>query len=447
MYFFVVLEPNKWKRILRFIMDMKIRSVKAREIIDSRGNPTVEAEVFLECGAMGRAACPSGASTGAHEAVELRDGDKVRFGGKGVLKAVSYVNGPISEEISGMDAEDQRAIDDAMIALDGTPNKGRFGANAILSVSMANARAGAAAKGISLWKYLGRDDCKSSLPVPCMNIMNGGAHANWQGADLQEFMIAPYGASSFKEALRWGAEVYQVLKSILKENGHSTAIGDEGGFAPKVSSNEEPLRLIMSAIEKAGYRPGQDIGIVLDPASSEIFKDGMYKLKSEKRMLTPAEMVGYYKDLCSNYPIVSIEDGLAEDDWDGWKILTDELGDSVQLVGDDLFVTNVDRIKQGIEKGVSNAVLIKLNQIGTVSETIDAVMLARDNGWAAMVSHRSGETVDSFIADLSVALGTGQIKTGAPARGERVEKYNQLLRIEEEMGDSAKYSGRSAFIR
>jgi enolase len=428
-------------------MDMKIESVKGREIIDSRGNPTVEAEVFLECGAMGRAACPSGASTGVHEAVELRDGDKKRFGGKGVLKAVSAVNGPISWKISGMDAKAQRAVDNAMIELDGTPNKGNLGANAILSVSMANTRAAAAAEGISLWKYLGSDDCEPVLPVPCMNIMNGGAHANWQGADLQEFMIAPYGAPSFREALRWGAEVYQALKSILKEEGHSTAIGDEGGFAPKVPSNEEPLRLIMAAIEKAGYRPGEDIGIVLDPASSEIFKDGMYELKSEKRKLNPAEMVAYYKNLCSKYPIVSIEDGLAEDDWDGWKILTDELGASVQLVGDDLFVTNVERIKQGIEKGVANAVLIKLNQIGSVSETIDAVMLARRNGWAAMVSHRSGETVDSFIADLSVALGTGQIKTGAPARGERVEKYNQLLRIEEEMGDSAKYAGRSAFIR
>ena len=428
-------------------MDMKIESVKGREILDSRGNPTVEAEVFLKCGAMGRAACPSGASTGVHEAVELRDGDKNRFGGKGVLKAVSAVNGPIAGKIAGLDAKDQRAVDDTMIELDGTPNKGKLGANAILSVSMANARAAAAAEGISLWRYLGRDDCEPLLPVPCMNIMNGGAHANWQGADLQEFMIAPYGAPSFREALRWGAEVYQALKSILKEEGHSTAIGDEGGFAPKVPSNEEPLRLIMAAIEKAGYRPGEDIGIVLDPASSEIFKDGMYELKSEKRRLTPAEMVAYYKDLCSKYPIVSIEDGLAEDDWDGWKILTDEIGDSVQLVGDDLFVTNVDRIKTGIEKGVANAVLIKLNQIGSVSETIDAVMLARRNGWAAMVSHRSGETVDSFIADLSVALGTGQIKTGAPARGERVEKYNQLLRIEEEMGDSAKYAGRSAFVR
>lgn len=428
-------------------MDMKIKFVKGREIIDSRGNPTVEAEVFLECGAIGRAACPSGASTGVHEAVELRDGDSARFGGKGVLNAVSAVNGPIREKISGMDSKDQRAVDDAMITLDGTSNKGKFGANAILSVSMANARAAASGEGLSLWKYLGRDDCEPLLPVPCMNIMNGGAHANWQGADLQEFMIAPYGAPSFREALRWGAEVYQALKSILKEEGHSTAIGDEGGFAPKVPSNEEPLRLIMAAIEKAGYEPGKDIGIVLDPASSEIFRDGMYELKSEKRKLTPAEMVGYYKDLCSKYPIVSIEDGLAEDDWDGWKILTDELGDSVQLVGDDLFVTNVERIKQGVEKGVANAVLIKLNQIGSVSETIDAVMLARKNGWAAMVSHRSGETVDSFIADLSVALGTGQIKTGAPARGERVEKYNQLLRIEEEMGESAKYAGRSAFIR
>lgn len=426
-------------------MEMKIKAVKGREILDSRGNPTVEAEVFLDCGAMGKAACPSGASTGIHEAVELRDGDTERFGGKGVLKAVSAVNGPIAEKIAGMDAGNQRSIDQAMINLDGTSNKEKLGANALLTVSMATARAAAAAEGISLWKYLctgGNDPC---LPVPCMNIMNGGAHANWQGADLQEFMIAPYGAPSFREALRWGAEVYHALKSILKEEGHSTAVGDEGGFAPKVSSNEEPLRLIVSAIEKAGYEPGKDIGIVLDPASSEIYSDGRYVLRTEGRSLTAEEMVGYYKNLCSKYPIVSIEDGLAEDDWEGWKVLTEELGDSIQLVGDDLFVTNVRRIEKGIEMGVANAVLIKLNQIGTVSETIDAVELARDNGWTAMVSHRSGETVDSFIADFSVALGTGQIKTGAPARGERVEKYNQLLRIEEEMGDSAIYAGRSAF--
>ncbi|WOF16589.1 phosphopyruvate hydratase [Methanoplanus sp. FWC-SCC4] len=427
-------------------MDTSIKTVKGREILDSRGNPTVEADVYLECGILGRAACPSGASTGIHEAVELRDGDKARFGGKGVTKAVSGVNDKIAAAVAGMDACGQRAVDDAMIALDGTENKGSLGANAILTVSMAVARTAAQAKGMPLWQYLGESG-EATLPVPCMNIMNGGAHANWQGADLQEFMIAPYGAPNFKEALRWGAEVYQSLKALLKEKGHSTGVGDEGGFAPKVPSNEEPLKLIVEAIEKAGYKPGEEIGIVLDPASSEIYKDGLYDLKTEGRKLTSEEMVSFYKDLCEKYPIVSIEDGLAEDDWDGWKMLTDAIGDKVQLVGDDLFVTNVKRMEMGIEKGVANAVLIKLNQIGTVSETIDAIRLAQKNGWGAMVSHRSGETVDSFIADLSVALGTGQIKTGAPARGERVEKYNQLLRIEEEMGDSAKFAGRSAFVR
>ncbi|MDD4126253.1 MAG: phosphopyruvate hydratase [Methanomicrobium sp.] len=427
-------------------MDTSIKSVKGREILDSRGNPTVEADVYIDGGICGRAACPSGASTGIHEAVELRDGDKKRYGGKGVLKAVSYVNDKIASEISGMNVCSQRSVDDAMIKLDGSENKANMGANAILTVSMAVARTGAAALGVPLWKYLGNPD-KAVLPVPCMNIMNGGAHANWQGADLQEFMIAPYGAPSFRESLRWGAEVYQALKGLLKEKGHSTGVGDEGGFAPQVPSNEEPLKLITEAIIRAGYRPGEDIGIVLDPASSEIYKDGLYSLKTEGRKLTSKEMVAFYKDLCEKYPIVSIEDGLAEDDWDGWKMLTDAIGDKVQLVGDDLFVTNVKRMEMGIEKGVANAVLIKLNQIGTVSETIDAILLAQKSGWGAMISHRSGETVDSFIADLSVAMATGQIKTGAPARGERVEKYNQLLRIEEEMGASARFAGRSAFIR
>ncbi len=427
-------------------MDSSIKSVIGREILDSRGNPTVEADVFSKSGAFGRAACPSGASTGIHEAVELRDGDKKRYGGKGVLRAVSNINKEIAGKISGMDVCGQRALDDAMIMLDATENKEKLGANAILTVSMACARSGAAYRGMPLWKYLGNPS-DAVLPVPCMNIMNGGAHANWQGADLQEFMIAPYGAPSFKESLRWGAEVYQALKVLLKEKGHSTGVGDEGGFAPQVPSNEEPLKLITQAIEKAGYRPGEDIGIVLDPASSEIYKDGFYELKTEGRKLTSAEMVEFYKDLCEKYPIVSIEDGLSEDDWEGWKMLTDAIGDKVQLVGDDLFVTNVKRMQIGIERKVANAVLIKLNQIGTVSETIDAVRLAQKSGWGAMISHRSGETVDSFIADLSVALGTGQIKTGAPARGERVEKYNQLLRIEEEMGASAKFAGRSAFIR
>ena len=429
-------------------MNTAIAKIKGREILDSRGNPTVEADVTLSSGAFGRAACPSGASTGVHEAVELRDGDKKRFGGKGVTKAVSAVNNEIAAKIAGMDALKQRDVDAAMIAADGTENKGRLGANAILTVSMAVARSAAQAKGLPLWKYLGEfSGAQPTLPVPCMNIMNGGAHANWQGADLQEFMIAPYGASSFREALRWGAEVYQTLKTLLKEKGHSTGVGDEGGFAPKVPSNEEPLKLIVEAIKRAGYEPGKDIGIVLDPASSEIYEDGLYNLRTEGRKLTSDEMVEFYKGLCAKYPIVSIEDGLAEDDWEGWKKLTDAIGSKVQLVGDDLFVTNVKRMEMGIEKGVANAVLIKLNQIGSVSETVDAIRLAQKNNWGAMISHRSGETVDSFIADMSVAMGTGQIKTGAPARGERVEKYNQLLRIEEEMGASAKYAGRSAFIR
>ncbi|MBO4522759.1 MAG: phosphopyruvate hydratase [Methanomicrobium sp.] len=429
-------------------MNTAIAKIKGREILDSRGNPTVEADVTLSSGAFGRAACPSGASTGVHEAVELRDGDKKRFGGKGVTKAVSAVNNEIAAKIAGMDALKQRDVDAAMIAADGTENKGKLGANAILTVSMAVARSAAQAKGLPLWKYLGEfSGAQPTLPVPCMNIMNGGAHANWQGADLQEFMIAPYGAPSFREALRWGAEVYQTLKTLLKEKGHSTGVGDEGGFAPKVPSNEEPLKLIVEAIKRAGYEPGKDIGIVLDPASSEIYEDGLYNLRTEGRKLTSDEMVEFYKGLCAKYPIVSIEDGLAEDDWEGWKKLTDAIGSKVQLVGDDLFVTNVKRMEMGIEKGVANAVLIKLNQIGSVSETVDAIRLAQKNNWGAMISHRSGETVDSFIADMSVAMGTGQIKTGAPARGERVEKYNQLLRIEEEMGASAKYAGRSAFIR
>ena len=429
-------------------MNTAIAKIKGREILDSRGNPTVEADVTLSSGAFGRAACPSGASTGVHEAVELRDGDKKRFGGKGVTKAVSAVNNEIAAKIAGMDALKQRDVDAAMIAADGTENKGKLGANAILTVSMAVARSAAQAKGLPLWKYLGEfSGAQPTLPVPCMNIMNGGAHANWQGADLQEFMIAPYGAPSFREALRWGAEVYQTLKALLKEKGHSTGVGDEGGFAPKVPSNEEPLKLIVEAIKRAGYEPGKDIGIVLDPASSEIYEGGLYNLRTEGRKLTSDEMVEFYKGLCAKYPIVSIEDGLAEDDWEGWKKLTDAIGSKVQLVGDDLFVTNVKRMEMGIEKGVANAVLIKLNQIGSVSETVDAIRLAQKNNWGAMISHRSGETVDSFIADMSVAMGTGQIKTGAPARGERVEKYNQLLRIEEEMGASAKYAGRSAFIR
>lgn len=423
-------------------MDTTIQMIKAREIIDSRGNPTVEVDVTLSNGLMARAACPSGASTGVHEAVERRDGGS-RFSGKGVLGAVSAVNSEISKALIGMDAGDQEGLDSSMISLDGTDNKGKLGANAILTVSMAAARANAAAKEIPLFKSLSAGSY--SLPVPCMNIMNGGAHANWQGSDFQEYMIAPVGAPDFPHAMQWGCEVYQALKAVLKKKGLSTGVGDEGGFAPQVPSNSEPVSLIITAIEQAGYKPGKEVCVVLDPASSEFFKGGVYDLKTEKRSLSSGEMVDYYHDLTTTFPIISIEDGLAEDDWEGWAALTKKIGSRVQLVGDDLFVTNTKRISRGIAEKSANAVLIKLNQIGTVTETIDAVRMAQKEGWGAMISHRSGETCDTFIADLSVALATGQIKTGAPCRGERVEKYNQLLRISEELGTSAPYAGMNAF--
>jgi enolase len=425
-------------------MDSSIVHVKAREILDSRGNPTVEVDVRLEGGAFGRAAVPSGASTGAYEALELRDGDKKRYGGKGVLKAVENVNGPLAKGVAGMDALDQAAVDKAMIALDGTENKDKFGANAILGVSLAVARAGAQAEGVPLYRYLGGEGAVK-LPVPMFNILNGGAHANWQATDLQEFMIAPVGAPDFKTALRWGAEVYQALKSVLKSGGYATGVGDEGGFAPALKTNAEAVKQILKAIEKAGYKPGEDIGIALDPASSSFFEDGHYLLRTENRKIGSAEMVEFYADWVKNFPIVSIEDGLAEDDWEGWKLLNKTMGAKIQLVGDDLFVTNIKRIARGIEEKAANSVLIKLNQIGTLTETIAAIEMARKAGWTAMVSHRSGETVDSFIADLTVAMGTGQLKTGAPCRGERVEKYNQLMRIEEELGKAAVYAGRNAF--
>ena len=425
-------------------MNTTIEKIRAREIIDSRGNPTVEVDIRLAGGAFGRAACPSGASTGQHEAVELRDGGG-RFLGKGVLKAVSAVNNEIAPLLIGKDAADQRAIDQEMIACDGTENKGKLGANAILTVSMAVARAVAAAGNVPL--YLSLATGPLSLPVPAMNILNGGAHANWQGADFQECMITPYGAADFPESVRWGCEIYQTLKGVLKKKGLSTGVGDEGGFAPQVPANDAPLHLIIEAVEEAGYAPGKEIGIALDPASSEFYSDKGYTLRTEKRTLSSGEMVDYYRELTSTFPIVSIEDGLAEDDWEGWKTLTKELGNRIQLVGDDLFVTNVKRIEQGIREDAANAVLIKLNQIGTVTETVEAVTLAHKQGWGAMISHRSGETVDSFIADLSVALATGQIKTGAPCRGERVEKYNQLMRISEELGSEARYAGRNAFKR
>ncbi|MBN1933587.1 MAG: phosphopyruvate hydratase [Anaerolineae bacterium] len=423
-----------------------IDRVWSREILDSRGNPTVEVEVTLAGGARGRAAVPSGASTGIHEALELRDGDKQRYGGKGVLQAVEHVRGEIAQALESMDALDQSGVDKAMLDLDGTPNKSKLGANAILGVSLAVARAAAAAVGLPLYRYLGSATA-TVLPVPMFNILNGGVHANWQGTDLQEFMIAPVGAPSFCEALRWGSEVYQSLKGVLKDQGFSTGVGDEGGFAPALKANAQAVELILQAVEKAGYRPGEQIAIALDPASSGFYEDGLYHLHTEGRKVTSAEMVAMYADWVSRYPIVVLEDGLAEDDWEGWKLLNQTLGNQIELVGDDLFVTNVQRIARGIAENVANAVLIKLNQIGTLTETIAAIEMAKKAGWGAMVSHRSGETVDSFIADLTVAMSTGHLKTGAPCRGERVEKYNQLMRIEEELGEVALYAGRQAFVR
>ena len=427
-------------------MNTKIERVRAREILDSRGNPTVEVEVGLGGGADGRAAVPSGASTGAHEALELRDGDKARYGGKGVLRAVEHVNREIAPRVVGLDALDQAGVDRAMLDLDGTPNKSKLGANAILGVSLATARAAAHGTGLPLYRYLGGVSAVT-LPVPMFNILNGGVHANWQGTDFQEFMIAPVGAASFREALRWGSESYQALKGVLKTHGYGTGVGDEGGFAPALKSNQEAVELILEAIEKAGYKPGEQISIALDPAASGFLEDGTYHLRTEQRRASSAQMVDLWAEWVGKYPIVVLEDGLAEDDWDGWKLLNGRLGDEVELVGDDIFVTNVERIARGIRENAANAVLIKLNQIGTLTETIAAVEMARKAGWGAMVSHRSGETVDSFIADFTVAMGTGHLKTGAPCRGERVEKYNQLMRIEEELGSAAVYAGRKAFVR
>jgi len=423
-----------------------IVKIIGREILDSRGNPTVEVEVTLKDGAFGRAAVPSGASTGVHEALEMRDGDELRYGGKGTLKAVKNVNKRIAETLMGLDALDQRAVDHAMLALDGTPNKSKLGANAILGVSLAVARAAADSVGLPLYRYLG-GVAANLLPVPMFNILNGGVHANWQGTDFQEFMIAPVGAPSFREALRWGSEVYQALKGVLKSGGYSTGVGDEGGFAPALKTNAEAVEIILKAIKKAGYKPGDQIVIALDPATSGFYEDGRYHLRTEKRKITSEEMVELWADWVKKYPIVVLEDGLAEDDWDGWKFLNKSLGNRIELVGDDLFVTNVERISRGIAENCANAVLIKLNQIGSLSETIAAIEMARKAGWGSMVSHRSGETVDSFIADLTVAMGTGHLKTGAPCRGERVEKYNQLMRIEEDLGAAAAYAGRKAFVR
>jgi enolase len=425
-------------------VDTTISQVLGREILDSRGNPTVEVEIWLECGAHGRAAVPSGASTGVHEALELRDNDKSRYGGKGVLQAVDHVNNELAEAVLGMDALDQAGVDQEMLDLDGTPNKSKFGANAILGVSLAVARAAADASGLPLYRYLGGVAARV-LPVPMLNILNGGAHANWQGTDLQEFMIAPLGAPNFREALRWGAETYQALKSVLKGRGLSTGVGDEGGFAPVLKTNADAIEVIIEAIKKAGYQPGEQIGIALDAAASGFYEDGVYNLRTENRKATAEQMVQMYAEWAARYPIVSIEDGLAEDDWDGWKLLTKTIGHKVQIVGDDLFVTNVARIERGIAEDAANCVLIKLNQIGSLTETVAAIKMAQRVGWTAMISHRSGETGDTTIADLTVAMGTGQLKTGAPARSERVEKYNQLMRIEEELGDAAQFAGRSAF--
>jgi enolase len=414
----------------------------ARQILDSRGNPTVEVDITLEDGSMGRAAVPSGASTGAHEAVELRDGDKSRWGGKGVSKAVEAVNGEIANAIVGMEAEDQAEVDAAMIALDGTENKGRLGANAILGVSLATAKAAADALGLPLYRYVGGVDA-SLLPTPMMNILNGGVHAD-NGIDFQEFMVMPVGAPNFAEALRCGAEIFHALKSALHQADLSTSVGDEGGFAPAVSSAREGLDYIEKAISAAGYKLGDDVLLALDCAASEYFREGAYRMTGEGKTLSSAENAEFLADLASNYPIASIEDGMAEDDWAGWKLITERLGSRVQLVGDDLFVTNVKRLDKGIADGIGNSILIKVNQIGSLTETIDAVKLAQTNGYTAVMSHRSGETEDSTIADLAVALRCGQIKTGSLARSDRTAKYNQLLRIEEELGDAAKYAGRTA---
>lgn len=423
-----------------------IESVIAREILDSRGNPTVEAEVLLESGALGRAAVPSGASTGENEAVELRDGDKTRYLGKGVRLAVEHVNKSIANALVGQDAFDQVLIDQTMIDLDDTPNKSRLGANALLSVSLATARAAATELEIPLYRYLGGTNART-LPVPLMNIINGGAHAD-NNVDFQEFMIVPAGAPSFAEALRWGTEVFHTLKGVLKKKGYSTAVGDEGGFAPSLKSNEEAIESILEAITQAGYKPGEEIAIALDPAASEFYSEGSYIFKkSDKRVLTSEQMVEYWINWTKQYPIISIEDGLSEHDWAGWAALTGEIGDTVQLVGDDLFVTNVQYLERGIEEIVANSILIKVNQIGTLTETLDAIELARTNNYTAIISHRSGETEDPFIADLAVATNAGQIKTGSTSRTDRIAKYNQLLRIEEELGAAARFNGFGSYYQ
>ncbi len=420
---------------------MNIEKVIAREVLDSRGNPTVEAEVHLDSGFMGRAIVPSGASTGTHEALELRDGGQ-RFGGKGVQKAVKNVNEALGPAVVGLDASDQGAVDAALMALDGTPNKGKMGGNAILAVSLATSRAAAEELGVPLYRYLGGSNAKT-LPVPMMNLINGGAHAD-NSVDFQEFMVMPVGAPSFREALRYGTETFHSLKKVLSGRGYNTNVGDEGGFAPDLKSNEEALEVLLEAIEKAGYEAGKDICIALDPAVTELYRDGQYHLESEDRVLSTAEMVDFWADWASRFPIVSIEDGLAEDDWDGWQALTTRIGDRVQLVGDDLFVTNPERLQRGIDTGVGNAILVKVNQIGSLTESMDAIELAKRHHYGTIISHRSGESEDSFIADLAVATNAGQIKTGSASRSDRIAKYNQLLRIEDMLGDRAVYPGRKA---
>ena len=419
---------------------MKIKEIKAREILDSRGNPTVESDVRLQDGIMGRASVPSGASTGEHEAVELRDGDSKRYMGKGVLKAVNNVKDVIAPELLGVDASDQEKIDNTMIKLDGTDNKSRLGANSMLAVSLAVAKASAASAGKPLYRYLGGDEAKQ-LPVPMMNVINGGKHAD-NNVDLQEFMIMPVGAGSFSEALRMGAEVFHRLKEVLKSKGYQTAVGDEGGFAPDLGSNREAIEVIVSAIGKAGYKPGDDVAIALDPAASSFYSEGKYVLSAEKSRKSSSEMIDYYEEFLNSYPIVSIEDGLAEDDWEGWKEMTGRLGKKIQIVGDDLFVTNVKRLERGISEKAANSILIKVNQIGTLTETLSTIRLAKDSGYTTVISHRSGETEDTTIADISVGADAGQIKSGSLSRSERVAKYNQLLRIEEELGPRAVFMGR-----
>jgi enolase len=420
----------------------QIERIHARQILDSRGNPTLEVDVELRSGARGRAAVPSGASTGEFEATELRDGDEP-WEGKGVTRAADNVDGELAEAVTGMDGADQQAVDETLIAVDGTASKSRLGANAILGVSLAVAHAQAAEEGLALWRYLGGADA-CVLPVPMMNVLNGGAHAD-NRVDFQEFMVVPYGASTFSQCLRMGAEVFHALKRTLHERGLSTAVGDEGGFAPDLSSNEDALKMLVAGIEAAGYRPGEDVAIALDPATSELYRDGAYVLEHEGRTLGATELADYWSELASRYPIVSIEDGMDEEDWDGWRTLTERLGARLQLVGDDVFVTNTQRLRRGIEAGVANSILIKVNQIGTLTETLRAIAMARDAGYTAVISHRSGETEDVTIADLAVATGCGQIKTGAPSRSERVAKYNQLLRIEEQLGAGARFPGRGAF--